>query len=153
MLTRPTIPSVLKVLSRAARDQAGAREFSESAASELFISSQMLSYLARRAELEPDQILEEMAIYDDLGHQVVREGLGEANTISRVLSELRAHRADEGSRSDLLTAYALSSEVLCLAIDATFSTTGAAHEAMVAAVKVRQINQANIVGDFVIGGR
>jgi hypothetical protein len=153
MLTRPTIPGVLKVLSRAARDQAGAREFSESAASELFISSQMLSYLARRAELEPDQILEEMAVYEDLGHQVVREGLGEADTLSRALAELRAHRTGEGSRSDLLTAYALASEVLCLAIDATFSTTGAVHEAMVAAVKVRQSNQANIVGDFVIGGR
>jgi hypothetical protein len=153
MLTRPTIPSVLKVLSRAARDQAGGGEFSESAASELFISSQMLSYIARRVELERDQILEEVAVYEDLGHQVVREGLGEADTISRALAELRAHCAAEGSLSDLLTAYALASEVLCLAIDASFSTTGAVHEAMVAAVKVRQINQANIVGDFVIGGR
>ena len=95
MLTRPTIPGVLKVLSRAARDQAGAREFSESAASELFISSQMLSYLARRAELEPDQILEEMAVYEDLGHQVVREGLGEADTI------LKAGRPPEEAAANI----------------------------------------------------
>jgi hypothetical protein len=153
MLTRPTIPSVLEVLSRAARDQAGAREFSESAASELFISGQMLSYLARRAELEPDQMFEEIAVYEDLGHQVVREGLGKADAISHALAELGTHRTGEGTRSDLLAAYALASEVLCLAIDASFSTTGAVHDAMVAAVKVRQINQANIVGDFVIAGR
>jgi hypothetical protein len=153
MLTRPTIPSVLKVLSRVARDQAGGQELSESTASELFISSQMLAYLARRAELEPHQMLEEIAVYEELGTQVVREGLGEADDISRALAELRAHQTADGTRSDLLTAYALASEVLCLAIDASFSTTSSVHEAMVAAVKVRQVNQANVVGDFVIAGR
>ena len=126
MLTRPSLSSVLNVLSRATMDQAQAQDFSESSARDLFITSQMLAYVARRAEFEPSLMAAEIDIYEDLG---------------------------EAGSSSSATAYALASEVLCLAIDAAFSATGSVHDAMVNAMRVREINQAAIVGDFVIGGR
>ena len=153
MLTRPSLPSVLNVLSRATMDQAQAQDFSESSARELYITSQMLAYVARRAEFEPYLMAAEIDIYEDLGDQVLREGLGDTDGISRALADLRTHRANEAGSSSGATAYALASEVLCLAIDAAFSATDRAHDAMVNAMRVRQINQATIVGDFVIGGR
>lgn len=153
MLSRPSLSSVLNVLSRATMDQAQAQEFSASSARELFITSQMLAYLARRAEYEPSLMAAEIDIYEDLGDQVLREGLGDTDGISRALADLRTHRANEGGSSSGATAYALASEVLCLAIDAAFSATGSVHDAMVNAMRVREINQAAIVGDFVIGGR
>ena len=50
-------------------------------------------------------------------------------------------------------AYALASEVLCLALDATFDVPGPARDATAAALGLRVSNQARIVGDFTIAGR
>jgi hypothetical protein len=153
VLTRPTIPDILNLLGRATMDQARVQELSEAAARELFITSQMLAYLARRAELEPSLMLAEIDLYEDLGDQVLGEALGDTDVMARALAELRAHRASQTDSSSGATAYALASEVLCLAIDAAFSATGSVHDAMVNAMRVRRTNQAAIVGDFVIGGR
>jgi hypothetical protein len=113
----------------------------------------MLAYVARRAELEPSLMAAEIDLYEDLGDHVLREGLGDTDAMSHALAELRTHRASETGVSGGTAAYALASEVLCLAIDAAFSATGSAHDAMTNAVKARRTNQATIVGDFVIGGR
>lgn len=153
MLTRPAIPSILRLLGRAVMAHAQSPEPSQAAAGQLFIISQMLSFLARRAEFEPAQMLEEIQIYEDLGDLVVLQGLGDTEAISAALAALRAHRALGFIETRDTTAYGLASEVLCLAIDATFSASGTAHDAMLCALEVRKTNQANIVGDFVIGGR
>ena len=81
MLTRPAIPNILNLLGRATMDQARVQEFSESAARELFITSQMLAYVARRAELEPSLMVAEIDLYEDLGNQVLGEALGDTDAM------------------------------------------------------------------------
>jgi hypothetical protein len=147
MLTRPSIPAVLSLLGHAVA-QPNAHE-----GNDLILTAQLLALTSRRAELEPSHIASEVRTYRALGETVVTQGLGDTAAIRAALVELDAHASSGAVAAHDLKAYALASEILCLAIDATHSRTGLAADATAAALALREKNQAQIVGDFVVAGR
>jgi hypothetical protein len=153
MLTRPAAPAVLSLVGRAVTEHARNETVTQATAGELFLIGQLLAFTSRRVELEPRCIVEEVRANEALGNLVVAEGLGDAQALSTALAELRAHCALGPAESHDRQAYALASEVLCLAIDATFGSLGPARDATIAALALRRSNQAQIVGDFTIAGR
>ena len=105
-------------------------------------------------KLEPSHIASEVRTYRALGETVVTQGLGDTAAIRAALVEVdHAHASSGAVAAHDLKAYALASEILCLAIDATHSRTGLGADATAAALALREKNQAQIVGDFVVAGR
>jgi hypothetical protein len=147
MLTRPSIPAVLALLGRAIA-QPNAHE-----GADLILGAQLLAMTARRAEFEPSYIASEVRANRAVGEMVVVEGLGDTAEIRDALDELDAHISAGTVAAQDNRAYALASEVLCLAVDATHTSTGAAAEATAAALALREDHQTQIVGDFTVAGR
>jgi hypothetical protein len=144
MLTRPSIPAVLALLGRTVA-QPNAHE-----GHDLILAAQLLAMTARRAEFEPGYLASEVSTNRAVGEMVVAEGLGDTAAIRNVLDELDAHISAGTVAAQDNRAYALASEVLCLAIDATHTITGAAAEATMAALALREEHQTQIVGDFTV---
>jgi hypothetical protein len=153
MLTRPAAADVLNLLGRAVTDQTRNDAVTPASAGELYLVGQLLALTSRRVRLEPRFIDQEVRTYEALGSLVVSEGIGDTVAIDAALTELRIHCDVGPTEGHDATAYALASEVLCLAIDATFDAPGAARDAMLAALNLRRSNQAEVVGDFTIAGR
>jgi hypothetical protein len=153
MLTRPAPADVLNLLSRAVTDQTRNDTVTAASAGELYLVGQLLALTSRQVRLEPRFIDQEVRAYEALGNLVVNNGTGDTVAISAALTELRDHCAAGPTEGHDAKAYALASEVLCLAIDATFSTPGAARDSMIAALSLRRSNQSEVVGDFTIAGR
>jgi hypothetical protein len=153
MLTRPAPADVLNLLSRAVTGQTRNAAVTTASAGELYLVGQLLALTSRRVLLEPRFIDQEVRAYQALGNLVVDEGIGDTVAISAALSELRDHCSLGPTEGHDAKAYALSSEVLCLAIDATFCFPGAARDATLAALNMRRSNQSKVVGDFTIAGR
>jgi hypothetical protein len=134
-------------------DQTRNEAVTAASAGELYLVGQLLALTSRRVRLEPRFIDQEVRVYEALGSLVVNEGIGDTAAVSAALTELRDHCAAGPIEGHDATAYALASEVLCLAIDATFGTPGAARDSMLAALDMRRSNQSEVVGDFTIAGR
>lgn len=147
MLSRPSIPAVLSLLSHAVA-QPNAHD-----GNDLILTAQLLALTSRRAEFESTHIAAEVRTYRALGETVIAEGRGDTVALRAALDALDAHTSSGAVAAQDLTAYALASELLCLAIDATHTSLGPAAEATTAALALREQNQAQIVGDFVVAGR
>ena len=153
MLTRPASADVLTLLGRAVTDQTRNDAVTAASAGELYLVGQLLALTSRRVRLEPRFIDQEVRVYEALGNLVVISGIGDTDAITAALAGLRDHCATGPAEAHDATAYALASEVLCLAIDATFGSPGAERDAMLAALDLRRSNQTELVGDFTIAGR
>ncbi|WP_375500702.1 hypothetical protein [uncultured Jatrophihabitans sp.] len=147
MLTRPSVPAVLDLLSHAvAQPDAGQGH-------DLALASQLLALTARRVRLEPEFVALEIQAYAEVGELVLAEGLDQDGVVAAVLHDLRDHLARHSSHHFDSRGYALGSEVLCQAIDATHGTTGDAANATAAALALREDHQTQVVGDFTVAGR
>jgi len=152
VLTRPVAPAVLRLIGHIVSTESMSAPGTANPG-ELIIPAQLIELTARRVELEPGFIAEEVQDYLQVGELVLSEQLGDTSAMAAAMTDLRAHLAGGQVQAHDTRAYALASEVLCLAIDATAATTGPARTATEAALALRQSNQATIVGDFSIAGR
>ncbi|OBI52013.1 hypothetical protein [Mycobacterium sp. E796] len=121
--------------------------------SELVLAAQLLAMVARRAEFEPAYIASEVGVYRKLGEMVLAEGLGDVAAMRAALDDLHRHSSAGTPAEHDIQAYALASEVLCLAVDATQASDGPAARATLDALRLREQNQARIVADFTLAGR
>lgn len=147
MLTRPSVPAVLRLLSHAVA-RPNAHE-----GNELVLAAQLLAMVARRTQLEPAYIESEVSVYRRVGEMVIAEGLGDVAAMRSALDELDRHSSKGTLAEQGIHAYARASEVLCLAIDATQASNGPAARATLDALLLREQNQAQIVADFSLAGR
>lgn len=153
MLTRPAAPAVLNLLSRLIAAKAAESASGNVSPGELVLSSQLLAFMARRIDFEPTFIAQEVAAYTSVGELLLEEGVGDRATIQAALAELREHCAQGPVQPNDARAYALASEILCIAIDETFHVPGRARDAMYSALSLRVANQERVVGDFAVAGR
>ncbi|EJM24346.1 hypothetical protein PMI22_00757 [Pseudomonas sp. GM21] len=153
MLTRPAAPAVLNLLGRLIASKSVQSADGNVSPMELVLSGQLLAFVARRIEMEPAFILEEVATYQSVGELLLEESVGDQTTIQAALTALREHCARGVTQSHDARAYALASEIFCIAIEETFHVPGRARDAMSAALALRVANQEKVVGDFAVAGR
>lgn len=152
MLTRPTVPALLALLGRVVAENAGA-EPGDASPNDLGVTAQLLQSASQRAAHEPVFIPEEIELNIAAGNAAIDAGLDADGLIAEALTVIESRLQLGGAAAVDHVAYALSSEVLCLVVDATFATPGPAREAMREALDLRVAHQSQIVGEYTLTGR
>jgi DNA mismatch repair ATPase MutS len=152
MITKPTTAQLIDEVRRTLASTVAPAINDPQVQASLQMIDHILSTLAIRAENELAWMLEEI---DDIEHVMgrVAEELPDAGAVLQALDALRT--TPDGSRSvnDITQRYALASEALSCAVEATMSTGGPLRDEVSALLDRRLARETEVIGEFQLVAR
>jgi hypothetical protein len=152
VITRPTSAQLIDEVRRELSSNVAAQVADPQIQGSLQMIDHILATLAVRAEHEIAWMTEEIADISRVVGRVVAEP-GSPPSVGSALDELRASVDDSLLLSDVTSRYALASEALSRAIEATVATPGPLHDEVSALLDRRLEHETDVIGEFQLVGR
>ena len=152
MITKPTTAQLIDEVRRTLASTVAPAINDPQVQASLQMIDHILSTLALRAENELAWMLDEI---DDIERVVgrVAEELADTGAVLEALDALRATTYGSRSISDVTDRYALASEALSCAVEATMSTGGPLRDEVSALLDRRLAHETDVIGEFQLVGR
>ena len=152
MITRPTSAQLIDEVRRELSSNVAPQVADPQIKGSLQMVDHILGTLAVRAEHEIAWMTEEIADISRVVSQVAAEA-GFPPSVGQALDELRASADGSLLLSDVTSRYALASEALSRAIDATVATPGPLRDEVSALLDRRLEHETDVIGEFQLVGR
>jgi hypothetical protein len=152
VITRPTSAQLIDEVRRELSSTIAPQVTDPQAQGSLQMIDHILGTLAVRAEHEIAWMTEEIAEISQVVGRVAAEP-GSPPSVGSALDELRSSGDGSLLLSDVTSRYALASEALSLAIEATVATPGALHDEVNALLDRRLEHETDVIGEFQLVGR
>jgi len=152
MITRPTSAQLIDEVRRELSSNVAPQLTDPQAQGSLQMVDHILRTLSVRAEHEIEWMLEEI---DDVQRVVtqVAESVADSASVREALDALQATASGSMSLSDVTTRYALASEALSRAIEATVATPGPLRDSVNALLDRRLEHETDVIGEFQLVAR
>jgi len=152
MITKPTTAQLIDEVRRTLASTVAPAINDPQVQASLQMIDHILSTLAIRAENELAWMLEEI---DDIEHVMgrVAEELPDAGAVLEALDALRTSPHGSRSANDITQRYALASEALSCAVEATMSTGGPLRDEVSALLDRRLARETEVIGEFQLVAR
>ena len=152
MITRPTSAQLIDEVRRELSSNVAPQVADPQIKGSLQMVDHILGTLAVRAEHEIAWMTEEIADISRVVSQVAAEA-GSPPSVGSALDELRAAANGSLLLGDVTARYALASEALSRAIEATVATPGPLHDEVSALLDRRLEHETDVIGEFQLVGR
>jgi hypothetical protein len=152
MITRPTSAQLIDEVRRELSSNVAPQVADPQAQGSLQMVDHILGTLAVRAEHEIAWMTEEIADIERVVSRVAAEP-GSPPSVGSALDELCASADGSLLLSDVTARYALASEALSRAIEATVATPGPLHDEVNALLDRRLEHETDVIGEFQLVGR
>ena len=152
MITQPTTARLIEVVRQELRDRVAPAVGDPQTEASLQMIDHILSALAVRAENEIAWMMEEI---DDVQRVVgrVAESVADSASLREALDALQT-ASDPGLALNSVTSrYALASEALSRAVEATMSTAGPLRDEVSALLDRRLAHETDVIGEFQLVAR
>ena len=154
MITAPTTAQLLSVVRQELADKVAPAVTDPQVATSLHMIDHILRTLAVRAEHELGWMGEEMSAIELVANRVAASELPGAASVAQALEEFRANVSPGLHAADVAADYNRATEVLSLAVEATFSDTGELRVAVDVLLDQRLAHETDVIGeDFQLVGR
>ena len=152
MITRPTSAQLIAEVRRELADNIAPLVSDPQAQGSLQMVDHILSTLAIRAEHELEWMLDEI---DDIERVAgtVADQLPDAAAVRQALDALRTSVYGSRSTNDITDRYALASEALSCAVEATMSSPGPLRDEVSALLDRRLEHETAVIGEFQLVAR
>jgi hypothetical protein len=152
MITRPTSAQLIDEVRRELSSNVAPQLTDPQAQGSLQMVDHILRTLSVRAEHEIEWMLEEI---DDISSVVGRfaASADAPRSVKEALDALEASASGSRSLSDVTTRYALASEALSRAIEATVATPGPMRDPVNALLDRRLEHETDVIGEFQLVAR
>ena len=152
MITRPTSAQLIDEVRRELAENIAPQVTDPQAQGSMQMVDHILSTLAIRAEHELGWMLDEIDDIERVASQVVDE-LPDASAVRAALDALRTTDSGPRSLSDVTERYALASEALSCAVEATLAAAGPLRDEVSALLDRRLEHETAIIGEFQLVAR
>ena len=152
MITRPTSAQLIEEVRRELASNVAPQVTDPQVQGSLQMVDHILATLAVRAEHEIEWMLDEI---DDISGVVgrVAASADAPPSVREALDALKTSAYGSRSLSDVTARYALASEALSRAIEATVATTGPLHDEVNALLDRRLEHETDVIGEFQLVAR
>jgi hypothetical protein len=152
VITRPTSAQLIEEVRRELSSNVAPQVADPQTQGSLQMVDHILGTLAVRAEHETAWMTEEIADISRVVERVAAEP-GSPASVGSALDELRSSADGSLLLSDVASRYALASEALSRAIEATVATPGPLHDEVNALLDRRLEHETDVIGEFQLVAR